>query len=89
MRVKSTANCVQVPPKVILMEMSEKVLIEVTIQLIGKNGEEEMKDRKERDVPSKPGQTKLTNVHFIICLCITYAFKLELLQGLGELLDGS
>ena len=38
--------------------------------------------------PHGPGQTELTDVHLVICLCITYALKLELLQGLGELLDG-
>lgn len=39
--------------------------------------------------PPGLGQTELTNVHLVICLCIAYALKLELLQRLGELLDGS
>ncbi len=50
----------------------------------------ETKDCKGREMcPSRPDGTELTNVHLVICLSITYALKLELLQGLGELLDGS
>lgn len=50
-----------------------------------------MKDRKEREreiCPPGPGRSELTDVHLVIRLGITYALELELLQGLGELLDG-
>lgn len=33
--------------------------------------------------------TVLTDVHLIICFCVTYALELELLQGLRKLLDSS
>lgn len=61
----------------------------LTVRNISDSGEEG-DGGLERDL-SPPGLclTGLTNVDLIIRLCITYALELELLQGLGELLDGS
>ena len=64
--------------------------IKVKIRATGKCREESRWNTSQRVMcPPRPGQSELTNVHLVIRLCITYALKLELLQGLGELLDGS
>lgn len=47
-----------------------------------------MKDWREGNLHSRTNGL-LTNIDFVICLCVAYAFKLELLQGLGEFLDSS
>lgn len=55
----------------------------------GKSREEMKRTERESSLYAVPGSGEfdLTNVHLVICFCITNALKLELLQGLGELLD--
>lgn len=74
-----------------LMDLSGKIKIKMTMWVIRQIWEERWWTARETKIcsPSPDRKTKLTNVHLIIRLCVAYALKLELLQGLWELLHGS